>query len=194
MRRLADPDLAMLLADLWERPGHHVGGFAEGGAPRAADLVLELEELEARLAAPDSETEVVVTETEGQIRKLLDGSIEEWMVYLHPSQRAIANANFNGPGRVRGGPGTGKTVVALHRARVLARQRVEAPDRVLLTTFLSTLPRVWTSLMGVLDPAALQRLDIRNVDQLAREIVAADAPGAIQFSTRPPARRRLRHC
>lgn len=176
VRRLADPDLAVLLADLWERPGHHVGSFADGGAPRAEDLVLELEELAARLVAPDSETEVVATETEGQIRKLLDGSIEEWMVYLHPSQRAIANANFNGPGRVRGGPGTGKTVVALHRARVLARQRVEAPDRVLLTTFLSTLPRVWTSLMGLLDPAALQRLDIRNVDQLAREIVAADTP------------------
>ena len=101
------------------------------------------------------------------------------MVYLHPSQRAIANANFNGPARVRGGPGTGKTVVALHRARVLARKRVEAPDKVLLTTFLSTLPKVWTSLMGLLDEEALQRLDIRNIDQLARELVAADARGGL---------------
>lgn len=177
--RLADPDLAVLLADLWERPGHHVESFADGGAPRADDLAIELEELATRLVAPDSETEVIAIETEGQIRKLLDESIEEWMVYLHPSQRAIANANFNGPARVRGGPGTGKTVVALHRARVLARQRVGATDKVLLTTFLSTLPPVWTSLMGLLDPAALQRLEIRNVDQLARKMVAADTPGGL---------------
>jgi mRNA interferase RelE/StbE len=62
-RRLADPDLAVLLADVWERPGHHIGSFADGGAPRAEDLVLELEELAARLVASDSETEVVATET-----------------------------------------------------------------------------------------------------------------------------------
>ena len=178
-QRLAETDLAFLLADLWERPQHHLDTFAQGAIPTVDDLAIEDEELRARLVAPTSETELIAIESAGQIRKVLDRSIEEWMVYLHPSQRAIANANFNGPARVRGGPGTGKTVVALHRARVLARQRVEAPDKVLLTTFLSTLPRVWTSLMGLLDPAALQRLDIRNVDQLARDIVAADAPGGL---------------
>jgi len=91
---------------------------------------------------------------------------------LHPSQRAIADASFNGPARVRGGPGTGKTVVALHRARVLARNRVEAPRKILLTTFLSTLPKVWTSLMGLLDAQALDQLDVRNIDALARGLVA----------------------
>jgi superfamily I DNA/RNA helicase len=116
---------------------------------------------------------LVETDSEGQIRRLLDRSIEDWMIYLHPSQRAIANATFNGPARVRGGPGTGKTVVALHRARVLARQRLELRDKVLLTTFLSTLPKVWHSLMGLLDPTALERLDIRNLDVLARSILAS---------------------
>jgi superfamily I DNA/RNA helicase len=142
-------------------------------------MAIEDEELRARLVAPTSETELVAIETAGQIRKVLDRSIEEWMIYLHPSQRAIANATFNGPARVRGGPGTGKTVVALHRARVLARKRVHAPDKVLLTTFLNTLPKVWTSLMGLLDEDALQRLDIRNIDQLARELVAADTRGGL---------------
>ena len=171
--RLDDPDLALLLADLWERPGHHVLCFANGGAPSARDLHVEMDELARRLASADSETEVVATQTPGQIRRLLDAAIEEWMVYLHPDQRAIARANFNGPARVRGGPGTGKTVVALHRARVLARQRVADGDRVLLTTFLSTLPRVWTSLMELLDEKALRRLEVRNTDSLAREIVAS---------------------
>ena len=102
--RVADADLAVLLADLWERPGHHVESFTAGGAPSYADLVLEEEELAARSSVPDSETELVTAQTEGQIRRLLDGTIEEWMVYLHPSQRAIVRAQFNGPSRVRGGP------------------------------------------------------------------------------------------
>jgi hypothetical protein len=168
--RVADADLAVLLADLWERPGHRVDSFTAGGAPSYADLVLEEDELAARLSVPDSETELVATRTEGQIRRLLDGTIEEWMVYLHPSQRAIVRAQFNGPARVRGGPGTGKTVVALHRARRLAREAREG-ERVLLTTFLRTLPKVWQGLMGTMDPRALEQLDVVNIDALAMRIV-----------------------
>jgi mRNA-degrading endonuclease RelE of RelBE toxin-antitoxin system len=176
---LADVDLAFLLADIWERPAHHLATFDAGSVPSLATLEIEEAELRARLTAPASETEVVAATTSRQILRLLDRSIEEWMIYLHPSQRAIANATFNGPARVRGGPGTGKTVVALHRARVLARRRIEAPDKVLLTTFLSTLPNVWTSLMGLLDDRALERMDVRNIDVVARELVATAHGGSI---------------
>jgi hypothetical protein len=177
--RLPDPDLVVLLTDLWEQPGGHVDAFRDGGAPTTADGVVDEEELARRVGASESETELVATESEGQIRRLLDGTIEEWMVYLHPSQRAIVRAEFNGPARVRGGPGTGKTVVALHRARKHAR---EAPDgeRVLLTTFLRTLPKVWQGLMGTMDPRALERLDIVNVDALAMRIVRR-ASGAVSI-------------
>jgi hypothetical protein len=178
-QRIADIDLAFLLADLWERPEHHLATFAAGDVPSVAALEIEESELRQRLTAPANETELVAATTSGQIQKLLDRSIEEWMIYLHPSQRAIANANFNGPARVRGGPGTGKTVVALHRARALARRGVEAPNKVLLTTFLSTLPKVWTSLMGLLDTQALERLDVRNIDTLARGLVADAHGGSI---------------
>jgi hypothetical protein len=177
--RLGDPDLVVLLTDLWEQPGRHLDAFRDGGAPTTADVVVYEDELARRVIARESETEVVATESEGQIRRLLDGTIEEWMVYLQPSQRAIVRADFNGPARVRGGPGTGKTVVALHRARKLAR---EAPDgeRVLLTTFLRTLPKVWQGLMGTMDPRALERLDIVNVDALAMRIVrGASGPVSI---------------
>jgi hypothetical protein len=168
--RIADPDLVVLLTDLWERPQRHLDAFREGGAPNIHDVVLDEEELSTRVGAADSETELVSTDTQGQIRKLLDGTIEEWMVYLHPSQRAIVRASFNGPSRVRGGPGTGKTVVALHRARRLARESSE-DQRVLLTTFLRTLPKVWQGLMGTMDRRALDRLDIVNIDALAMRIV-----------------------
>ena len=168
--RVVDPDVVWLLADLWERPGHHAAAFADGGAPNIDDLAIEEEELADRLRAHDSDTELVATAGEAELRRLLDGSIEDWMVYLHPSQSSIVRAQFNGPARVRGGPGTGKTVVALHRARRLAH---EAPDgeRVLLTTFLRTLPGVWEGLMGTMDAEALARLDVVNVDRLAWRIV-----------------------
>lgn len=175
--RVGDLDLAFLLADLWERPQHHLETFERGEVPSAAELELEEEELRARLLAPASETETIATQTAGQLRKLLSGSIEEWMVYLHPDQRAIANADVRGPARVRGGPGTGKTVVALHRARVVARRRIADGEQVLLTTFLNTLPKIWKSLMELLDPQAVERIAFRNIDSLVREIVAPARPG-----------------
>jgi hypothetical protein len=178
--RLEDVDLVLLLADLWERPQHHLDTFASGQVPSVAELHIEEQELQGRVATPASATEMVATTGAQQIRKLLDRSIEDWMVYLHPSQRAIANATHTGPARVRGGPATGKTVVALHRARVLARSRIEAPDKVLLTTFLNTLPKVWGSLMDLLDPKALEHLEVGNVDVLARGIVA-EAHGRVEI-------------
>lgn len=174
--RLEDLDLAFLLADLWERPQHHLETFERGEIPSAVELELEEQELSERVLAPATETEAIATETAAQLSKLLSGSIEEWMVYLHPDQRAIANADLRGPGRVRGGPGTGKTVVALHRARVLARRRIGDDERVLLTTFLNTLPLIWTSLMELLDPQAAERIAFRNIDSLVRQIVAPAHP------------------
>lgn len=97
-----------LLADLWERPQHHLETFERGQIPSAVELELREAELSKRLLAPATETEAIATETAAQLRKLLSGSIEEWMVYLHPDQRAIADAELRGPARVRGGPGTGK--------------------------------------------------------------------------------------
>jgi len=177
--RLEDPDLAVLLIDLWERPERFVEVFSSGGAPSMADLWLGEEELASRLTSPESGTEVVRTETEALIRRLLGGTIEDWMVYLHPSQRAVASAETRGPARVRGGPGTGKTVVALHRARWLARRAGDG--RVLLTTFLRTLPAVWEGLMQTLEPRALERLEVVNLDALALRIVNVAGGGPVSI-------------
>lgn len=104
-----------------------------------------------------------------------------WRVYLHPTQHQVANAAYRGPARVTGGPGTGKTVVALHRARQLARRLLSNRDTddtddtgggVLLTTFTSTLA---ASLMDGLDllveeAAVRDLITVRHVDQLANQI------------------------
>ena len=64
---------------------------------------------------------------------------EQWTVFLHPAQRGIVERSYTGPARISGSAGTGKTVVALHRAARLARRRPTA--RVLLTTFSPTARR-----------------------------------------------------
>ena len=65
----------------------------------------------------------------------LEAPMERWIAFLHPSQRALVERRFNGPAKVSGSAGTGKTVVAMHRARHLARQG----ERVLLASYVTTL-------------------------------------------------------
>ena len=82
-------------------------------------------------ANPDNLRRLHIVAESEELEQLLTKPFEDWMLYLHPSQRHLAQADFNGPVKVTGAAGTGKTVVAMHRARHLARQG----RRVLLTTF-----------------------------------------------------------
>lgn len=76
----------------------------------------------------------LVEDAEG-LAAALEAPMERWIAFLHPSQRALVERKFNGPSKVSGSAGTGKTVVAMHRARHLARQN----ERVLLTSYVTTL-------------------------------------------------------
>ncbi|MGH3853509.1 MAG: UvrD-helicase domain-containing protein [Pseudonocardiaceae bacterium] len=67
---------------------------------------------------------------------MLDEPFARWQVYLHPTQRKLVERDYSGPTRVGGGPGTGKTIVALHRVAHLADELPAGNDRpILLTTF-----------------------------------------------------------
>jgi hypothetical protein len=92
-----------------------------------------------------------------------------WRVYLHPTQRSVVDASFKGPARVTGGPGTGKTVVALHRTHRLAKR---ADGRVLVTTFTSTLSDTLRSGLDMIvdDDAADDRIEVAHVDRLAHKV------------------------
>lgn len=108
--------------------------------------------------------------------------IDDWMAFLHPEQARIVRRTFAGPVRIRGAAGTGKTVVALHRAAHIARTTGE---RVLVTTYVRTLPKVMEALMLRLAPDVADRIDIRSVYGFAYDVltsrsgpVAIDAEGA----------------
>nr|WP_308442333.1 UvrD-helicase domain-containing protein [Planotetraspora thailandica] len=104
-----------------------------------------------------------------ELMELFDKPFARWRVYLHPLQGEAALRSYSGAAQVTGGPGTGKTVVALHRARHLARQG----GRVLLTTFTATLTRSLAESLRLLeaDDEVLSRIDVLTVDQVARRVL-----------------------
>lgn len=114
-------------------------------------------------AHPDAMRRFRVMSEARDLEQALEYPWEKWTVFLHPNQRQIVEANFNGPARVYGSAGTGKTVVALHRAVHLAETNPHA--RVLLTTFSSTLASALHT--------KLRRL-IHNRPQLGEQIEIQD--------------------
>ena len=109
-----------------------------------------------------------------EIRRLAAAPIEDWMIFLHPDQRALVDRRFNGPARVRGSAGTGKTVVALHRAAALAKRRTEVRPElgapILFTTFVKSLPPVLENLYARLPTSVPGAVEFINIDKLARRV------------------------
>lgn len=117
--------------------------------------------------------------TSEDLARLVAAPIEEWMIFLHPDQRSVVDQHYAGPARVRGSAGTGKTVVALHRAAELARRyQDESQPAVLFTTFIKTLPPVFEQLYARLPAAVEGGVRFLNVDKLAFEVCrqAGDRP------------------
>lgn len=113
----------------------------------------------------------LVSVEDDDLRRMLAAPMEAWIAFLHPSQRGVATRSFAGPATIAGGAGTGKTVVAMHRARHLARQG----RRVLLTSFTNNARAVLERGVGLIcEPDELARITIRTVHAQAREIIPAD--------------------
>ncbi|MCD0485994.1 AAA family ATPase [Streptacidiphilus sp. ASG 303] len=123
-----------------------------------------------------SQDRIALVSGPAELMDLLERPFDAWRVFLHPSQHRIAHRpSYNGPARVTGGPGTGKTVVALHRAAGLAARLPEdTPDgAVLLTTFTRDLAAELERSLDLLvtDPAQRRLIRVANVDALANQVV-----------------------
>jgi hypothetical protein len=104
-----------------------------------------------------------------EAQRVLTAPIEDWMVFLHPEQRGAVMRRFEGPARVRGSAGTGKTVVGLHRAAELAR-RYEGEGPILFTTFVASLPPVFQHLYDRIPGTHPGEVEFVNVDKLASNV------------------------
>jgi hypothetical protein len=134
---------------------------------------------------PDAQRRFRVLDDQHELRRALEAPWEQWMVFLHPTQRAAVERSYSGPARVTGSAGTGKTVVALHRAAHLVQTHPAA--RVLLTTFSRTLAvrlAPYADLLLGADTPSRQQLTIAHVHRVALGIWTA-RPG-ISFTALAP--------
>jgi len=104
---------------------------------------------------------------------MLNAPLEKWRVFLHPTQRRLVDREWNGPVKILGGPGTGKTVAALHRACWLSRNL--PPDsgrKILFTTFTKNLALdIQDFLSQICEPEELERIEVQNIDAVARMVL-----------------------
>lgn len=119
---------------------------------------------EALVSGKSSDSFIIIDDQE-ELRNVLAGSLEKWRVFLHPSQRDVVIRDYSGSARVLGEAGTGKTVVAMHRAKRLA-SNLENGQKILFTTFSVNLAEdIRTNLKKICSEAELSKIEVFNLDQ-----------------------------
>ncbi len=117
---------------------------------------------------PDAQRRFRMVHDVAELERAFAAPWEKWTVFLHPAQRQLVERDYNGPARVSGSAGTGKTIVALHRAVFLARAHPDS--RVLLTTFSVPLANALHSKLRCLvgnEPRLGERIDVHAMDAIA---------------------------
>lgn len=120
---------------------------------------------------PDALRRFRIMKNVEELALALDYPWERWAVFLHPEQRKLVEKNFNGPARVFGTAGTGKTIVALHRAAHLGRTNPQA--RVLLTTFSEPLANALRAKLRLLltgEPRLGERIEVYSMNAIGRRL------------------------
>ena len=118
-------------------------------------------------AHPDAQRRFRVMSNVEELERALEYPWEKWIIFLHPDQKQLVEREYSGPARVAGSAGTGKTIVALHRAVYLARKHSDS--RVLLTTFSESLSNALKSKLNRLvshEPRLAERIDVQSLESL----------------------------
>lgn len=132
---------------------------------------------------PDAQRRFRIMSDVEELERALNFPWEKWTIFLHPAQRQLVEREYNGPARVAGSAGTGKTVVALHRAAFLARHNRQS--RVLLTTFSDTLANALrTKLRRLLhhEPRLGENIEVCSLNTIGRRLYKARF-GALQIAS-----------
>jgi hypothetical protein len=166
-RRLPEVEVERVLRALMEA----CPPYAASATP--ASVVVSAPAAAAPAPEPQPEEPALLTVEEVQdaaYAGLAAEPIESWMAFLHPDQIRVVRRSFNGPSRIRGAAGTGKTVVGLHRAAHIAWLH---PGRVLVTTYVRTLPDVLSTLFRRLAPEVAERVDFAGIYTIALGLLRA---------------------
>ena len=129
------------------------------------DRHIDTSDFATALDAAESKSRFVVVTSDEAMTAILNAPLAQWRVFLHPTQVKLAQGDRSGPVRVLGGAGTGKTVLAMHRAVWLAENRTKDGQQVLFTTFTRNLAAdIEHNLKSLCDPQALARIKVQNLD------------------------------
>lgn len=121
-------------------------------------------DLAAALQTDASKKSFVIVDGEEELQAIMQEPLEKWRVFLYPTQRKVVGKKFNGPARVLGGAGTGKTVVAMHRAKMLASS-LNSDGKILFTTYTKNLAEdIKDNLRKICSAEEMKRIDIINLD------------------------------
>jgi hypothetical protein len=166
---LATEDTLLVVADhLPAEAAEALLELATGGAPVPAKAPAAVV---SAFDHPDAQRRFRVMKDVEELERALAYPWDKWTVFLHPAQRELVERDYAGPARVSGSAGTGKTIVALHRAVFLARRDPES--RVLLTTFSETLANALRTRLRRLisnEPHLAERLEVHAVDAIGERL------------------------
>ena len=140
---------------------------------------------------PDAQRRFRVMSNLDELERALDYPWDKWTVFLHPDQRQLVERDYSGPARVAGSAGTGKTIVALHRAVFLAR--AHSDGRVLLSTFSDTLASALSTKLRRLisnEPSLAERLEVHAMNEIGERLYATHF-GKPRLVTRDQIKQRL---
>ena len=163
-----EDDLLDIASHLPEEAGEALLQIAAGETPQPA---LPVPAGADPFDHPDAMRRFRVMRDVEELAQALDYPWERWSIFLHPAQRAIVEREYSGPARVSGSAGTGKTIVALHRAVHLAR--INPTARVLLTTFSETLANALRERLRILvssEPRLAERVEVYAIDALGERL------------------------
>jgi Rad3-related DNA helicase len=167
--REANEDTLLTLAD--HLPGEAAEALLElatGGKPQVAQPVAPATD---PFEHPDAQRRFRVMSNVEELALALEYPWDKWTIFLHPAQRELVERDYNVPARVAGSAGTGKTIVALHRAVYLARHNRES--RVLLTTFSDTLSNALRSKLRRLlhhEPRLGENIEVHSINTIGRRL------------------------
>ncbi len=142
--------------------------------------------LASAMQHPDAQRRFRLVHDAAELERALDAPWDRWTVFLHPDQREIVEREQTGPTRVAGSAGTGKTIVALHRAAHLARTYPEA--RVLLATFDEPLANTLAMRLRRLvsnEPRLADRVDVASLDATGARLYRAVTGKTLRLVSRP---------
>ena len=129
------------------------------------DLPINTEDFAAAIETAESQSRFVVVADEETMAAILNSPLAQWRVFLHPTQRKLAQGDRSGPVRVLGGAGTGKTVLAMHRAKWLAEKRASIEKKVFFTTFTRNLAAdIEENLKTLCSPTVMQKIEVKSLD------------------------------